>query len=122
MEESGLQGSASLVGSLVKKYLGKKLFDLQGAPEAASNPISGGTSIKLENTDGAGSRLIYDLGLLGCELLVSMVGFEKFVNIWRESGNGKKFSDAFQDATGIELKDFYLMFEEIRPIIIVPRS
>jgi hypothetical protein len=40
--------------------------------------------------------------------------------IWKEMGNGKVFANAFQDATGIELKDFYAMFEEIRPTIGIP--
>jgi hypothetical protein len=29
-------------------------------------------------------------------------------------GTGKNFADAFKDATGVELADFYAMFEEVR--------
>jgi hypothetical protein len=35
-------------------------------------------------------------------------------------GEGKSFKNAFYDATGIELVDFYAMFEEIRPAIGIP--
>ena len=73
-----------------------------------------GKALNLENTNG--TNFVYSLGVGGCEFLVSIVGFEKFMNIWREAGKGKKFPDAFQDATGIELVDFYKMFYEIRPI------
>jgi hypothetical protein len=37
-------------------------------------------------------------------------------------GTGKSFSVAFKDATGIELADFYSMFEEVRRELGIPRS
>ena len=86
----------------------------QYTKQAAENIFQSGDAknLNLENTDG--TNWIYNMGLLGSDFLVSIVGFEKFVNIWSEMGKGKVFSDAFQDATGIELKDFYQMFSEIR--------
>lgn len=56
----------------------------------------------------------YALGFAASELLVANVGIDKFVNIYAELGKGKNFADAFKSATGVELADFYTMFEEVR--------
>ena len=62
----------------------------------------------------------YSLGPIANEFLIYLVGFDNYMAIWKEMGKGKVFANAFQDATGIELKDFYVMFEEIRPTIGIP--
>lgn len=56
----------------------------------------------------------YALGFAASELIVANVGVEKFINIYAELGKGKNFADAFKSATGVELADFYTMFEEVR--------
>jgi hypothetical protein len=66
------------------------------------------------------SQAIYQLGYVGWEFLIYAVGFDNQMNIWEELARGKTFSQAFLDATNIELKDFYKMFEEIRPDIGIP--
>jgi hypothetical protein len=45
---------------------------------------------------------------------------EKFMDIYNNLGKNMKFADAFKSATGVELTDFYAMFEEIRSSIDVP--
>ena len=109
-----VEGGASLVGALVSDYLKIAPFEVRYTTKTISSYAEGRT-LNLESSDG--TMFIYPLGLLGSEFLVSIVGFEKFVNIWKEAGKGKVFPDAFQDATGIELSDFYKMFYEIRPIL-----
>jgi hypothetical protein len=64
----------------------------------------------------------YYLGRSACEFLTYLVGFEKVDGIWIEMGKNKSFSIAFQDSTGIELVDFYKMFEEIRPVLGIPKA
>ena len=39
------------------------------------------------------------------------------VDVFSQMGEGKSFSVAFEAATGIELVDFYAMFEEARPAL-----
>lgn len=56
----------------------------------------------------------YAIGFAGSEFLAANVGMEKFINIYAALGTGKDFSTAFKDATGVELSDFYAMFEEVR--------
>ncbi len=56
----------------------------------------------------------YALGHAASEFLAANVGMEKFINIYAALGTGKNFADAFKDATGVELADFYVMFEEVR--------
>ena len=56
----------------------------------------------------------YALGHGASEFLAANVGMEKFIDIYAQLGSGKNFSDAFKDATGVELADFYVMFEEVR--------
>jgi hypothetical protein len=109
-----VEGGASLVGALVSDHLKIAPFEVRYTSKGISGSSEGKT-LNLEVSNN--TQFVYSLGLLGSEFLVSIVGFDKFVKIWKESGNGKVFSDAFQDATGIELIDFYKMFYEIRPIL-----
>ena len=107
------EGGANLFAFLGLDYLGIKKFDANSEIHWPSQ-VATVKAVKLEDTNGTYYR--YSLGTAGWEFLVSIVGFEKSMNIWKEAGKGKKFPDAFQDATGIELVDFYKMFHEIRPI------
>jgi hypothetical protein len=68
------------------------------------------------------SQAIYTFGQAGWEFLIYLTGVENHMDIWGELAKGKTFPQAFFDATNIELKDFYAMFEEIRPTIGLPAS
>ena len=59
----------------------------------------------------------YAIGSAGAEFVVANVGMEKFLDIYAQLGKGKSFADAFKAATGVELDDFYAMFEEVRAAI-----
>ena len=56
----------------------------------------------------------YAIGFAATELLVSQVGVQKMVNVYAALGGGNNFDRAFKQGTGIELADFYSMFEEVR--------
>lgn len=56
----------------------------------------------------------YGIGQIATEFLVAKVGVEKMIKIYSEIKTVKSFSSAFKSATGVELTDFYIMFEEVR--------
>jgi hypothetical protein len=63
----------------------------------------------------------YAIGYAGSEYLIAQVGVEKFLNIYGELGKGKNFGDAFKDATGFALDEFYIHFEMDRAALGFPR-
>jgi len=44
------------------------------------------------------------------------------MEVYKNLGKKKKFADSFKTATGVELTDFYAMFEEVRPVLGIERS
>jgi hypothetical protein len=64
----------------------------------------------------------YAIGFAASEFLVSQVGVEKMINVYAALGQGKNFEAAFKQGTGIELVDFFVMFEEIRGTLGFPKS
>jgi hypothetical protein len=56
----------------------------------------------------------YGVGQIAPEFLVAKIGVEKMIKIYEEIKTVKSFSSAFKSATGVELADFYAMFEEVR--------
>ena len=64
----------------------------------------------------------YAIGYAGSEYLIAQIGVEKFLNIYAELGKGKTFGDAFKDATGFPLDEFYIRFEMDRAALGFPRS
>jgi len=80
-------------------------------------------SLKLsEVTKNNGSADPYGIGAIATEFLVANVGMEKFMDIYNNLGKNMKFTDAFKAGTGVELADFYTMFEEVRADLGTPRS
>lgn len=108
--------------------MGLLSYEKEGRPYLTRNVLSDPStkSGKLEdakyNLRRPGDVFPYNIGTLGVEFLVSNVGVQKMVDVFSQMGTGKSFSVAFEDATGIELVDFYSMFEEARPEIGIPRS
>lgn len=56
----------------------------------------------------------YGVGQIATEFLVAKIGVEKMIKIYEEIKTLKSFPSAFESATGVELADFYAMFEEVR--------
>jgi hypothetical protein len=73
-------------------------------------------------TKNDGSSDPYGIGAIATEFLVANVGMEKFMNVYNNLGKNIKFPDAFKSATGVDLADFYAMFEEIRSTLGTPKS
>jgi hypothetical protein len=108
------EGGASLIPPLVLNTDFSWWINLDNTAAKSSDPKS-----SLENLPRGSSR-VYSLGPIANEFIVYLTGFDKYMNIWLEMGKGKSFESAFYDATGIELVDFYTMFEEIRPALGIP--
>lgn len=96
----GIIGYAESRQSMLDRYK-------NGAPVNRSSALS---EIKANN----GVIDPYAIGSAGAEFIVANVGMEKFLDIYAQLGTGKGFADAFKAATGVELDDFYSMFEEVR--------
>jgi hypothetical protein len=109
-----IEGGAALMSPLVLGMDTSWLIQADNQSAQQTDPKS-----SLENLSSNSGRN-YSLGPIANEFLIYLVGFNNYMAIWKEMGKGKVFANAFQDATGVELKDFYVMFEEIRPTIGIP--
>ena len=118
------EGPAVFEGLQIANHLSLADYATEGRTFAVKRSISGPVkSLKLsEVTKNDGSSDPYGIGAIATEFLVANVGMEKFMNVYNNLGKNMKFPDAFKSATGVELVDFYAMFEEIRPTLDTPRS
>ena len=121
------EGPATFIGLQTAGYLGWASYITEGRDFAVmrSNHPSTKSSLLSEVTKNTGSSTDpdpYGIGAIATEFLVANVGIEKFMEVYKNIGKKKKFADAFKTATGVELTDFYTMFEEVRPVLGIPRS
>ena len=121
------EGPATFVGLQTASYLGWASYTTEGREMAVarSNAPSTKPYLLSEATKNSGSADAidpYGIGAIATEFLVANVGMEKFMEVYKNLGKKKKFADAFKAATGVELTDFYTMFEEVRPVLGIARS
>ena len=121
------EGPATFIGLQTAGYLGWASYITEGRNMAVarSNAPSTKSSLLSEATKNAGRPDAidpYGIGAIATEFLVANVGIEKFMEVYKNIGKKKKFADAFKTATGVELTDFYTMFEEVRPVLGIARS
>jgi hypothetical protein len=121
------EGPATFIGLQTASYLGLADYTAEGREMAVnrSNAPSTKPHLLSEATKNTGSPDAidpYGIGAIATELLVANVGIEKFMEVYKNLGKKKKFADSFKTATGVELADFYTMFEEVRPVLGIPRS
>ena len=121
------EGPATFVGLQTASYLGWASYTTEGREMAVarSNQLSTKSSQLSEATKNTGAPDApdpYGIGAIATEFLVANVGIEKFMEVYKNLGKKKSFADSFKTATGVELTDFYTMFEEARPVLGVPRS
>jgi hypothetical protein len=120
------EGPAMFVGLQTAGVLGVSDFSTIGRPTMTNrykngNPINR-TSNLSEIKANNGVIDPYAIGFAASEFLVSQVGVEKMVNVYVALGQRKTFDVAFKQGTGIELVDFYSMFEEIRATVDFAKS
>jgi hypothetical protein len=112
------EGPAMFIGTQTSSALG--IIDYATSSRTSSlNRYQNGnvinrTSLLSEIKANDGVTDPYAIGFAGTEFLVSQVGVEKMLNVYAAIGKGKSFTDAFKQGTGIDLADFYSMFEEVR--------
>lgn len=56
----------------------------------------------------------YWIGMHATEYIVASVGFERYLQIYRNVGQGQTFPDAFENAVGISLNNFYDKFHLVQ--------
>jgi hypothetical protein len=119
------EGSATFIGLQTSSFIGfvdyltlGKAYQLDryrfGTPENRTLLLS-------EVTKNTATSDPYGIGAAASEFLVSNIGMYNFIKIFKELKN-KELPDAFFSATGIELEDFYQMFEEVRSTLGFPIS
>ena len=121
------EGPATFIGLQTASYLGLADYTSEGREMAVNRSNAPSTKPHLlseatKNTGSPDAADPYGIGAIATELLVANVGIEKFMEVYKNLGKKKKFADAFKTATGVELTDFYTMFEEVRPDLGIPRS
>jgi hypothetical protein len=121
------EGPATFIGLQTASYLGLASYITEGREMAVarSNDPSTKPYLLSEATKNTGSPTAidpYGIGAIATEFLVANVGMEKFMEVYKNLGKKKSFADSFKTATGVELTDFYTMFEEVRSILGIARS
>jgi len=120
------EGPAMFVGQQTAGVLGFADYTTLGRPSMTNrykngNPINRSSNLS-EIKANNGVIDPYAIGFAATEFLVAQVGVEKMVNVYVALGQGKTFDAAFKQGTGIELVDFYAMFEEVRATLGFPKS
>ena len=112
------EGPAMFVGLYSAEVIGAINSQAEGREYMLSRYRTGSAvtrGLALENVKANNSEVDpYAIGYAATEYLVALVGVEKFLQIYKELGQGSSFSSAFEDATGLNLEEFYSHFEEIR--------
>lgn len=117
------EGPAVFVGTQTAANLGFNTYAEARTWMLQRTTGPGTKALKLsEVTENDGKMDPYGIGSIATEFLVAHVGMKKFVAVYREIGTGKTFAKAFNDATGVSLNDFYLMFEDARATLGAPRG
>jgi len=121
------EGPATFVGLQTASYLGLADYVTEGREFAVarSNTPLNKSFLLSEVTKNTGSPEDgdpYGIGAIATELLVANVGIEKFMEVYKNLGQKKSFAESFETGTGVELTDFYTMFEEVRSDLGIPRS
>jgi hypothetical protein len=121
------EGPATFIGLQTASYLGLASYITEGREMAVarSNDPSTKPYLLSEATKNTGEPTAidpYGIGAIATEFLVANVGIEKFMEVYKNLGKKKSFADSFKTATGVELTDFYTMFEEVRSILGIARS
>ena len=121
------EGQATFVGLQTASYLGWASYITEGrnyAVRRSNDPVTKSSLLSeiKKMITSSNDADPYGIGAIATEFLVANVGMEKFMDIYINLGKKKSFADSFKAATGVELTDFYTMFEEVRPVLEIPRS
>lgn len=107
-----VEGSAQFMGEAIVAYRGYhpywgNHFSATATDAAAEDFILGRHEIYVGSVDP------YDYGSLATEYIIASVGVEALMNIWKIAGQGASFEDAFEEALGISVPDFYAAYDDM---------
>jgi hypothetical protein len=104
------EGSAQFMGEAIVAYRGYQPY--WGNHFTASESDAAGEDFILSRHEAyVGSSDPYAYGSLATEYIVASVGIEPLMNIWKLAGQGASFEDAFEEALGISVQDFYATYD-----------
>jgi hypothetical protein len=104
------EGSANYMGYAMLAYRGYKKYwgnHFIAPPNAAAEEDF--LLSRYESSDGSNGP--YSYGQLATEYIIANVGVEPLMNIWKIAGQGASFEDAFEEALGISVEDFYAAYD-----------
>ncbi len=113
------EGSANFVGFFTTNHMGLVSYYTARNAQITNNP-NYRSNLKLSSyykrgSDEAGNYLDpYGIGQAATEYLVASVGFKPIIDIYKNYKVSKNFPNAFQQAVGISIEDFYSKFEAAR--------
>ena len=107
-----MEGSANFFGFYVSEKLNFDKYEVGRRNQVTLNP-SYTKNEPLSNFDNFSSDP-YGIGQAASEYLIASTSFADFLNIWRFTKSEQNFSKGFKKAIGIELSEFYQLFEKAR--------
>jgi hypothetical protein len=106
------EGSAQFMGEAIVAYRGYQPY--WGNHFTASASDAAEEDFILSRHEAyVGSSDPYAYGSLATEYIVASVGIEPLMNIWKLAGQGASFEDAFEEALGISVQDFYAAYDDM---------
>lgn len=99
-----VEGSAEFWSYALADYTGLRTYG-HGSEKLEYKPL-----VQTEEWEGNDDEP-YEWGQVAMEYLIAHKGFEVYLDVYSNLGNGMHFDDAFQNAVGISLEDFYEVFD-----------
>jgi hypothetical protein len=113
------EGSANFVGTAISHELGYFDYRVTRAEEISKPWTNRNISLAKFQINDSSSGLSnwlspYGIGQVACEFIVASVGMDAFLNIVKYTSELNSFDAGFKKATGIELSEFYKLFDSGR--------
>lgn len=107
-----MEGSANFFGFYISEKLNFDKYEVGRRNQVTLNP----SYIKNEPLSSFDnfSTDPYGIGQAASEYLIASTSFADFLNIWKFTKSEQNFSKGFKKAIGIELSEFYQLFEKAR--------
>jgi hypothetical protein len=113
------EGSANFVGTAISHQLGYFDYRVTRAEEISKPWTNRNISLEKFQRNDSSSGLTnwlspYGIGQVASEFIVASVGMDAFLNIIKYTNELSNFDAGFKKATGIELSEFYKLFDSGR--------
>lgn len=108
-----IEGSAEFIGFAIVDYGGDwPYFPDRFAVTPRDQILAANDDFFLSQYElNNGDYRAYTYGALATEYIIASVGIEPLMNIWTLAGQGASFEDAFEEALGISVQDFYAAYD-----------